>query len=474
MSCEIITGDCREVLAALPAQSVHTVVTSPPYFGLRDYGTGTWSGGDPACDHVKGELRLGKNLAQSPHTNRGGAKKAATINAITFGAVCGKCGGIRVDKQIGLEPTPDEFVQAIVTVFREIWRVLRDDGTVWLNLGDSYCAATSTARASIRERAREGWEGTFRVPSLVRREVSSQGTDRRVLPGLKQKDLVGIPWMVAFALRADGWYLRSEIIWHKPNPMPESVRDRPTKAHEQVFLLSKAPRYFYDAVAIRVTSPPNQAAHDRRYAKPYGGASYDPANGMPGNTNNGGIHTRAPTDGKANRRTVWKVATRPFPGAHFATFPPELIEPCVLAGSPEHACCECGAPWVRRVERGPGKPFTRGTQAWPLGSGTRQRDNPGGGVGSLSGAERTIGFEPACGHDAGARAGVVLDPFAGAGTTGMVAQRHGRSFVGIELNPEYAELARRRIIDDRPPNFAAAVAATGQTSMWDTIDEGPK
>jgi hypothetical protein len=168
---------------------------------------------------------------------------------------------------------------------------------------------------------------------------------------LKHKDMIPTPWMVAMALQYDGWYLRSEIIWAKRNCMPESVTDRPTRAHEQIFLLSKRPRYFYDHDAIREESDPEQAAHDQRYAKVYDGPGTDPANGQPGNVNNGGIHSRAATDGKANKRSVWRVASTPFKGAHFATFPPKLIEPCILAGCPERMCGECGAPWERIVER---------------------------------------------------------------------------------------------------------------------------
>lgn len=311
---QIIAGDCIESMRAMPADSVHTCVTSPPYFGLRDYG---------------------------------------------------------VDGQIGLEPTPDEFVAALVEVFREVRRVLRDDGTLWLNLGDSYARTGGTDRKVSK---------TARVGST--RNTLGQMKDRtQVAPqGLKDKDLIGIPWRVAFALQADGWYLRQDIIWHKPNPMPESVRDRCTKAHEYIFLLSKSPRYYFDADAIK--EPAVSGATGRAASFKRGGSKR--AQPIPGQAY--GTH-RPDRDDVAynetrNRRSVWTVSTKPFKGAHFATFPPDLIEPCVLAGCPD--------------------------------------------------------------------GGTVLDPFGGAGTTGLVAQRHGRNAILCELNPEYAEMARERIEADKP------------------------
>ena len=258
----VIIGDCIEGMRSLPDQSVHTCVTSPPYFGLRDYG---------------------------------------------------------MAGQIGLEDTPDAFVSRLVDVFREVRRVLRDDGTLWVNLGDSYAGYHGNKNALMPTSATNGWtNGT---------NENSRGDKRPQDIGLKQKDLLGIPWRVAFALQADGWYLRQDIIWHKPNPMPESVTDRCTKAHEYVFLLSKGPRYYFDAEAIKepavtfgrqapaVSSGPKHAAVDRSLiGPPRNGDSYD-------------RETR-------NRRSVWTVATKPFKGAHFATFPPDLIEPCILAGCP--------------------------------------------------------------------------------------------------------------------------------------------
>jgi len=399
MTWQVLEGDCRDMLATLPEGSVHTCVTSPPYFGLRDYGH---------------------------------------------------------DGQIGLEPTPDEFVAALVAVFREVRRVLRDDGTAWLNLGDSYNSAPPGNKNPMRKSSLNGAQTSAKYRERLEDTQQRQQEGRSLVAGCKPKDLLGIPWMVAFALRADGWYLRSDIIWAKPNPMPESVTDRPTKAHEYLFLLSRAPRYYYDADAIR------EDAQDR----PYSGDLIDEfANGTCRRTD-GSIGDNRYARGASgyghnpagrNKRTVWTVTTQPYAGAHFATFPPKLIEPCILAGAPERACSVCGAPWVRIVERTPtkdGESYESRMERWgesftPAHQGGRSFQVPG--RYNLSQSEsRTLGFEPSCTHNAEPVPGVVLDPFAGAGTTGIVALRHSRSFVGVELNPEYAELARWRIRDDAP------------------------
>jgi DNA modification methylase len=327
MSVRILIGDCRDTLRTLPDRCVQTVVTSPPYFGLRDYGTGEWDGGDPACDH--GAERRARRQA-GRQTDLDGGTPGSLRDPMPSDC---RCGARRVDRQIGLEPTPDEFVAALVGVFREVRRVLRDDGTVWLNLGDSYNAYNGN----------RGPAAGINAVADQQRNAPDRGL---TWAGAKPKDLLGIPWMVAFALRADGWYLRSDIIWAKPNPMPESVTDRPTKAHEYLFLLSKGPRYWYDADAIR-------EAHT-------GHSTYQRVDGMEGRSVNAEV---TQTGGRAtafvhplneagrNKRSVWTVATQPYPGAHFATFPPKLIEPCILAGSSPKACGVCGAPWTRIVER---------------------------------------------------------------------------------------------------------------------------
>jgi site-specific DNA-methyltransferase (adenine-specific) len=272
----IITGDCITGMNSLPECSVHTCITSPPYFGLRAYGGG--------------------------------------------------------DAEIGQEETVDGYVNKMTEVFRAVRRILRDDGTVWLNLGDSYMAAKNVTPPPQTIGGQRGMPSDFVPPN------------RRDQRGLKGKDLIGIPWRVALALQADGWYLRQDIIWHKPNPMPESVEDRCTRAHEYIFLLSKKPRYYYDHEAVKETTVD---ATERK-----------------------------------NKRSVWTVNTRGYKGAHFAVYPEDLITPCVLAGCP-------------------------------------------------------VG-------------GTVFDPFTGSGTTAVVALKHGRNYIGTELNPEYVKIAEDRIRESLP------------------------
>lgn len=348
MTVRILIGDCREKLRELPDQSVNCCVTSPPYFGLRDYG---------------------------------------------------------VDGQMGLEPTPDEFVAGMVEVFREVRRVLRDDGTLWLNIGDSYAGS---GRGIGDTKTTNKGQTASRDMHDARVDAGAIGRAWVKPPeGFKQKDLIGIPWMLAFALRADGWYLRQDIIWSKPNPMPESVRDRCTKAHEYLFLLSKGPTYYFDQDAVaeplapasiaRLSQPTiaDQAGSDRVPGKTNGPmkavSKYRDADGtirdefrtkdgISGEDNLQATLARSVAKGTRNKRSVWEIATQPFKEAHFATYPPDLIEPCILAGCP-------------------------------------------------------IG-------------GTVLDPFFGAGTTGLVADRLQRDCIGIELNPEYAAIAERRIRGD--------------------------
>jgi site-specific DNA-methyltransferase (adenine-specific) len=325
-------GDVNEQMAAMPAQSVQCCVTSPPYWALRDYG---------------------------------------------------------VAGQLGLEKTPEEYIANMVNVFRGVKRVLRDDGTLWLNIGDSYA----------------------------------------------HKSLVGIPWLLAFALRSDGWYLRSEIIWHKRSPMPESCRDRPTKAHEQIFLLTKSPKYFYDTVASAEPAlgttrraSPKYALRDKKVDRASAGARML-----------GGVTHR-------NMRSVWTLSSRPYKGAHFATFPPDLVERCLKAGTSEFgACPQCGAAWMRETEKR--RIATRpGTGAKP--SGEEANRDPERHITRVE----TTGVKPACkcafpaidpypGKPAPC---VVFDPFNGAGTTGAVAQAMGRHYVGVELNPSYCDLSVQR------------------------------
>lgn len=350
---KIIVADAAEGLRQIPDGTVNCCVTSPPYYGLRDYG---------------------------------------------------------IAGQIGLEASPEEYVSRLVMVFREVWRVLRDDGTLWLNIGDSY-AGSRKGGAEYPENAGHYKQGT-------NRGMIGQGATARVGWGnCKPKDMIGIPWMLAFALRADGWYLRQDIVWEKPNPMPESVRDRCTKSHEYIFLLSKRQRYYFDAEAIaepvaestieRLNQDvQNQVGSSRvpgktngtmKAAAPrYGGNKYtaDPESFY--RTKSGNAYA---LHAKRNKRDVWTVSTRPFKGAHFATFPVELITPCILAGSPA--------------------------------------------------------------------GGTVLDPFFGAGTTGKAAVLSGRGYIGIEINPQYAEMSQRRIehaFDDGPAKKEEEIQ--GQLCLW--------
>jgi site-specific DNA-methyltransferase (adenine-specific) len=350
---QIIQGDALRVLRSLPHESVQTVVTSPPYWNLRDYGA---------------------------------------------------------PGQYGLEKTLDEYLHTMVAVFEEVRRVLRSDGTLWLNLGDSYAGSWG---AQGRKDSDVMYSPVSRSEIETHPHRGHNTGSLRSTPGLKSKDLMGIPWRIAFALQADGWYLRSDIIWHKSNPMPESVQDRPTKAHEYLFLLSKSERYFYDAAAIR------EPARDlSRYTKMPDG--WDTGAGAHGSFHRNGRekgarvayqrgHSRRHAGFNdrwdlmdrseqmahgANKRSVWTVATHPFPEAHFATFPPALVEPCILAG------CPAG--------------------------------------------------------------GIVLDPFGGSGTVGVVARTHSRHYLLIELNPSYCEMAEQRILREsaQPVLWSAPVEPT--------------
>ena len=329
MKAEVITGDCLETLRGIDAESVHCCVTSPPYWGLRDYGTATWEGGESDCGHqrpARGGMEKGSRLAGT--SNRGGYSADGQYKEI-----CAKCGARRIDEQIGLEKNPDEYVACLVEIFREVRRVLVSDGTLWLNLGDSYAAN------SAQPKSQSGFPGNR---SRKKRAICSSTAFRG--NGIKAKDLCGIPWRVAFALQADGWYLRQDIIWHKPNPMPESVTDRCTKAHEYIFLLSKSARYLYDHEAIKEESADPEGSADR-YKSEFGGKKAAHL------LETGQVHTRPigmrEFSGTRNKRSVWTVTTKPFPEAHFAVYPPALIEPCIKAGCPEGGNRSRPVHWIR-------------------------------------------------------------------------------------------------------------------------------
>ena len=316
----IVQGDARTL--PLVDACVQCVVTSPPYFGLRDYGTARWNGGNPACDHKSGRFERG-GLSGKQASNVGSAGDEAR-------SVCPKCGARRIDQQIGLESSPEVYVAALVGVYREVWRVLKDDGTVWLNLGDSYTMGFGMARGLRYKRHTPLKSGLWKGTRSAKRDLGNNGNVKDC-GDLKPKDLIGIPWRVAFALQADGWYLRSDIIWAKPNPMPESVTDRPTKAHEYVFLLAKNERYFFDADAVR---EPQSALTLDFYGHRDGGnqnrTAYKAATARGSSER---IVQNVTHDQKRNIRSVWSIATQPYAGAHFATMPEQLVERCILAGS---------------------------------------------------------------------------------------------------------------------------------------------
>jgi len=600
VSARILVGDVRERLAELPDASVQTVVTSPPYFNLRDYGTAQWEGGDDGCDHTPSFVpRAERTNPSGANIGNGGAyNDQQDVGKRAYRSTCGKCGAVRVDQQIGLEPTPAEYVAALVDVFREVRRVLRPDGTVFLNLGDSYATSSSSAKCyTLRDDLSDverrdvclgmfgmrldgyGSQGQGSLPQVLSREVdsgairtraglasqgikafvseasregdrahngteppsemggdSAAGREVRLLRGdgtgvpdsgshqrrrcsaspedsgqfageldhdlsghqasgipngrvpsamhelqlldrclgilsssaiperhvpnhlrryfrphqeIKPKDLIGIPWRVAFALQDDGWYLRSDIIWAKPNPMPESVTDRPTKSHEYLFLLTKRDRYYYDAAAI---AEPVKPESTERYGYAFSGNK--------GNLDRkwqGGPEGIQDAPSSRNKRSVWTIPTQGFPGAHFATFPEALVEPCILAGTSERGGCPaCGAPWRRVVERETNWQERRAAGAWAGNVGvsaTYQNGVHGSGMSHDLGGGAVMfkGWEPSCVCDGGEPVPqVVLDPFTGSGTVGVVSLRHGRRFIGIDLNPEYVELARRRITNDAP------------------------
>lgn len=433
---QLLTGDCRDVLPTLPERSVQCVITSPPYFGLRDYGTAEWEGGDTECDHetARVKTRFDYDLSNKQRSNNGSDVKQ-------YGQTC-TCGARRIDHQIGLEalhdclawarqepPCADCYVCALRGVFALLWKVLRDDGCVFLNLGDSYAGSGKGGNP-------EGSPYVGFVGNKLR-EASAKTGRQNIAPGLKPKDLIGVPWRVALALQADGWWLRSDTIWSKPNPMPESVTDRPTRSHEYVFLLAKSERYSWDQEAVR---EPNSEQTRWTYPQPDKAA-------RAGVTSNGtgASSLRVENPNGRNIRSVWTIATAPYADAHFATFPPALAERCLLAGTSPQACEHCHAPWARVVER---------TASWkgPRPNGDLRERNIGGRTDGFTRPPHhytaqvtTTGWRPtcACVNDGTGRC-TVLDPFAGSGTVSLVAIRHQRNAIGIDLNPEYAELQQKR------------------------------
>jgi site-specific DNA-methyltransferase (adenine-specific) len=420
----VYQGHVLDVLRQMPDESVNCVVTSPPYWGLRDYGTAEWQGGFPHCDH-RGRSQTSGASTLGEWKNGGGQRYKEETGGMPYAQVCGKCGAVRVDNQIGLEKTPREYIEKMVVVFQEIRRVLQKDGTCWVNLGDSYCASPGQRAQGVKRNDVAGWKQQTNAGCLT---IGS-----RTAPRLKPKDLVGIPWRFAFALQDDGWWLRQDIIWSKPNPMPESVTDRCTKAHEYIFLLTKSERYRCDMEAIKEPCTQDESRPTFRGGAYVNNSTFDNGEGgnstvmgnvrkikMPDGWDTGAVsrwewtgaseyievagrasgnkthktvaeYEKSDSEehrtaagllkiadtayGTRNKRSVWTIASEPFAEAHFATFPQELIKPCILAG------CPAG--------------------------------------------------------------GVVLDPFAGSLTTMQVASKLNCKSVGIELNPEYIDIGIR-------------------------------
>lgn len=434
MTVRIIHADVLEGLSGLPSDSVHVCVTSPPYYGLRDYGTGTWEGGDAGCDHRK----VTDPLAGERKSGLQGGKKSNGHQQEGFRETCGHCGARRVDVQLGLEPTLAEHIDRLVEVFEEVRRVLRPDGVCFLNYGDSYATRHFTRQGKPRNvtQAPNDWAGT----DLRRRRADHvRVVQQTPEPSLKPKDNCLIPERLSIALQEAGWWVRDRIIWHKPNPMPSSVTDRCTPSYELVYMLTKRGWYWWDAEAIREPS----ITGDIR--QPYGSEGAWQMDGRPAEQRNGG--KSRDTDGASrNARNVWTIATAPFPESHFATFAPELVRRALAAACPERVCASCGAGWVREVER---------AQVGDWGNSEKvasRTGNSGGPHTWMPGYHlpKTLGWSPSCTCNAGTRPGVALDPFGGSGTVGLVADRMNRDAILIEISADYCDMARRRIEGDAP------------------------
>ncbi len=479
-------GNAIKVLKSFPDESVDCCVTSPPYWGLRDYGLEPqiWDD-DQECNHIWGNSIRATNSGGGWRDPEDEAKRKSygmrTVDTaklikkdVSQGQFCSKCNVWK--GSFGLEPTPELYIQHLIQIFREVKRVLKKTGTLWLNLGDSYAGGGRAGNnpehfGKHKMFGKDGWD-----PGIF-------GKPQKIPYGLKAKDLVGIPWMAAFALRADGWYLRSDIIWHKPNPMPESVTDRPTKSHEYIFLLTKNQKYYYDAVAIKVPSVnPKDDRGSRQNRKRF---PTEKINGI----RNSGIY---PT---TNKRSVWTINTKPCLEAHFAVYPEELIRDCIKAGCPKYTCPECDKPripiykTVQEINKWDNDywwNFLLGTshsnryykevfeimKDWMIRNkcydyqkfydwwllkmqGNWKSDNLTEGQSNKlkellpfpapeSRLKLKIDDYTDCGCGAEFVPGIVLDPFHGSGTTGIVARKLNCSFIGIELNKEYIEIENKR------------------------------
>lgn len=435
---QIVQGHVLDVLGTFPDGCVNCCVTSPPYWGLRDYKLEPiiW-GGESGCEHIwiREAPRRKRHAGDIKDQESKQATEKASSPELPFTDTCGVCRAWR--GSLGLEPTPDLYVKHLVLVFHEVRRVLRSDGPLWLNMGDTYASSWGSCR-----------QNKIGNPSRTERQIKMGN-------GLKEKDLVGMPWRVAFALQADGWYLRSDIIWSKSNPMPESVTDRPTKAHEYVFLLSKSPRYYFDQEVVR---EPSMSKSPTSVGRPQ--RNTVETHGLGGG--NSGINTakrRAREQGgftTRNIRSVWTIPTQPFRGAHFATFPERLVEPMIKAGCPAQVCRKCGKSRERIVDN-PKIPNVLRNRSEDTKMSFHDRQIGGGQVIQSwrdTHPMKTVGWSD-CGCGKGWRPGIALDPFFGSGTVGVVAKKLARHFIGIELSAEYYRMAEERL---RPYRGQATLA----------------
>jgi len=376
----IFAGNNLDTLKKLPDNYVNCCVTSPPYYGLRDYGTAQWEGGDPECNHFR-DNKIVENATFSSDT-------IAKGNSI-YKSVCKKCGARREDYQIGLEETPELYIERLVEVFREVKRVLRNDGTLWVNIGDSYAGSGKGGSPnSSKQSSNKGSQSVGNIygkTDEAAQRAAAINVTKKTFEGIKQKDLIGIPWMLAFALRTDGWYLRQSIIWAKPSPMPESVKDRFCKSHEYIFLLSKEKNYYFDQKHA-LEPATGYDGRNKTYMKDSTKYAELDNTGEMQNSYAAKGHERWPSRGNNNellrtKRDVWIIPSEPSDVKHFAMFPQKLILPCILCGCPEN--------------------------------------------------------------------GIVLDPFLGSGTTALVAIKLMRKYIGCEINPDYIKLAEKRIINEK-------------------------
>jgi len=455
--------DCLASLRALPDQSVHMVATSPPYFGLRCYSPGMVRlRPDITSDDRDRVMRELRELGVDPIE----ADPYGPMSIYLKDSIPDHLQPFFCPAELGLEDTPEQYVERLVAVFREIRRVLRDEGTVWLNLGDSYATPMKGIGGDHGFSAGGDKRQNNRTqPKMAQPTHANYGS----LP-VKSKDILGIPWRVAFALQADGWYLRQDIVWAKNNPMPSSVTDRCTTAHEYVFLLAKAERYFFDQDAIKERAV-GQTAHDLTggfYAAPglppHTGtrkALHGPTYSRHRSSVPGGQDLRKEPSAYRNRRSVWNINPKPYPGAHFATWPEELVSLMIQAGSSAKGCCsKCGAPQSRitkKKSRGhDGSKYGAAAVAATGGaiSGRTAKSTLGSNHGAGTNETVTVGWQATCTCEAELGLCTVLDPFSGSATTGAVSLRLGRHYVGLDLNEDYFPLAHARLEGRRPPGPA--------------------